>query len=73
MRNNSRLKDVYKRQFLSKSWNNISRTGYKFNQAVIDRYGAGIIGGARGEELWVKSVSYTHLRRRRHGRFRRRN
>ncbi|SAR85054.1 Uncharacterised protein [Klebsiella pneumoniae] len=41
--------------FLSKSWNNFRRTGFKFDQAVIDRYGAGIIGGARGEELWVKS------------------
>ena len=41
--------------FLSKPWNNFRRTGFKFDQAVIDRYGTGVIGGARGEELWVKA------------------
>lgn len=40
--------------FFSKFWNNFCCIGFKFDQVVIDWYGVGIIGGVRGEELWVK-------------------
>ena len=41
--------------FFSQSRNNFRRTGFEFDQAIVDRYGTGVIGGARGEELWVKA------------------
>ena len=41
--------------FLGQTRNHFRGAGFEFNQTVIDRYGAGIIGGTRRKELWVKA------------------